>query len=184
MLRLIVPALLTLSLLIGPSARAQTDTEPARREVARALIKAMDELTGPERSIKATSGAMRQGLQQQMAADHRLSPAQRQRAVDVMSEELTAAVTEMMREVMPTVYAGMEMLYVQRFSLAELQELLRFYTSSLGRKSVNVMLDDMPQLMQPMMNSMQAQAPQLHKRMEAATDRLRAEGIELKPAKP
>lgn len=184
MLRLIVPALLTLSLLIGPSARAQTDTEPARREVARALIKAMDELTGPERSIKATSGAMRQGLQQQMAADLRLSPAQRQRAVDVMSEELTAAVTEMMREVMPTVYAGMEMLYVQRFSLAELQELLRFYTSSLGRKSVNVMLDDMPQLMQPMMNSMQAQAPQLQKRMEAVTERLRAEGIELKPAKP
>jgi hypothetical protein len=73
---------------------------------------------------------------------------------------------------------------VQRFSLAELQELLRFYTSSLGRKSVNVMLDDMPQLMQPMMNSMQAQAPQLHKRMEAATERLRTEGIELKPAKP
>ncbi len=184
MLQLLLPVLIMLALLTAPDAKAQTDTEPARREVAKALIKAMDELTGPERSIKATSGAMRQGLQQQMAADHRLSPAQQRRAVDVMSEELTAAVTEMMREVMPTVYAGMETLYLQRFSLAELQELLRFYTSSLGRKSVNVMLDDMPQLRQPMMNSMQAQAPQLQKRMEAVTERLRAEGIELKPAKP
>jgi hypothetical protein len=184
MFRLIIPALLTLSLLTSPDANAQTDSEQARREVAKSLIKAMDELTGPERSIKATSGAMRQGLQQQLAADQRLTPAQQQRAVDVMSEELTHAVTEMMREVMPTVYAGMETVYVQRFSLAELQELQRFYTGSLGRKSVNVMMDDMPRLMQPMMNTLQAQAPRLQQRMEAVTERLRAEGIDLKPAKP
>lgn len=180
-----IPCLtLTTALLCSSPIWAQADTPEARREAAKALIKAMDELTGPERSIRATSGAMRQGLQQQLAADQRLTPAQRQRAVDLMAEEMTAAVTDMMREVMPTVYAGMEAVYVQHFSLPELQELQRFYTSPLGRKSVNVMMEDMPRLMQPMMGTLQAQAPKLQQRMEAAAQRLRADGIDLKPAKP
>jgi hypothetical protein len=178
------PLLLMLTVLAGPAAQAQTDTAETRRDAAKALIKAMDELTGPERSIRATNGAMRQGMQQQLAADQRLTPAQKQRAADVMTEEMTAAVTDMMREVMPTVYAGMEAVYVQHFSLLELQELQRFYTSPLGRKSVNVMMEDMPRLMQPMLGAVQAQAPKLQQRMEAASERLRAEGIDLKPAKP
>jgi hypothetical protein len=99
---------LLLMLTVRPKCQGADRHRASAPRSGQGLIKAMDELTGPERSIKATSGAMRQGLQQQMAADHRLTPAQRQRAVDVMSEELTAAVTEMMREVMPTVYAGME----------------------------------------------------------------------------
>jgi hypothetical protein len=58
--------------------------------VAKALIKALDEPTGTERSIQATRGAMRQGLQQPMAADHRLSPAQQWRAVEAVTERLRA----------------------------------------------------------------------------------------------
>jgi hypothetical protein len=158
---ILIPLLLALALLAGRPAQAQADTPEARRGVAQSLIKAMDELTGPERSIKATNAAMRQGLQQQLAAENRLTPAQQQRAVDAMSEEMTSAVMEMMREVMPTVYTAMENVYVQKFSLAELQDLQRFYTSALGRKSVDVMMEDMPRLMQPMMSSMQAQAPKL-----------------------
>ncbi len=181
---ILIAVLLALTLLAGRPAQAQADTPEARRGVAQALIKAMDELTGPERSIRATSAAMRQGLQQQLAGENRLTPAQQQRAVDVMSEEMTAAVMEMMREVMPTVYTAMENVYVQKFSLAELQELQRFYAGALGRKSVNVMMEDLPRLMQPMMSSLQAQAPRLQQRMEAVAERLRAEGIDLKPAKP
>lgn len=73
---------------------------------------------------------------------------------------------------------------MQHFSLLELQ-IKRFYTSPLGRKSVeDVMMEDMPRLMQPMMGTVQAQAPKLQQRMEAAADRLRSEGIDLKPAEP
>lgn len=182
---ILISLLLVLALLAGRPAQAQVDTLEGRRGVAKALIKAMDELTGPERTIKATGGAMRQGLQQQLAAEKRLTPAQQERAVTVMSEEMTTALTEMLREVMPAMYTAMEDVYVQNFSLGELQELQRFYTSALGRKSVNVMMEDLPRLMQPMMGSLQAQAPKLQQRLEATAERLRAEGIDLKtPNKP
>lgn len=176
----LIALLLAMALLAGRPAQAQADTPQARRAVAQALIKAMDELTGPERSVKASSAAMRQGIQQQLAAEQHLTPAQRQRAVDVMSQEMTAAMTEMMREVMTTMYTAMEDVYVQNFSIGELQEVHRFYTSTLGRKSMNVMMEDLPRLMQPLMARMQAQAPKLQQRLEAAAESLRAEGIELK----
>ncbi len=176
--------LLGLALLAGQPAFAQADTPEARRAVAQSLVKALDELSGPERSMRAVGATMRQAMQQQVAANPKLTPAQQQRAADVMSQEVMAALTETLKESMPALYTAMEDLYVQRFSLAELRELERFYTSATGRKSVSVMMDDMPALMQPMMRTMQGRAPMMQQRMEAAVERLRAEGIELQTGKP
>jgi hypothetical protein len=177
--RLAAIASMGMALLATEAAQAQSDTPEARRTLARELVKTMDELSGPERSMKAVGASIRQALQQQIAAESRLTPAQQQRAAEVLSQEASAAVADMLRSIMPTMYAAIEDLYVQRFSLAELQEVQRFYTSTPGRKSVVVIMEDLPQLMQPMMQRIQNEAPAMQGRLEAAAQRLREEGIEL-----
>jgi hypothetical protein len=76
-------------------------------------------------------------------------------------------------------YSAMTEVYATRFTLAEIRELQRFYTSETGQKSVTVMQDDLPRMMQPMMQTIQAQMPRLQQRIEAAMQQLRNEGIVL-----
>ncbi len=179
-------AVVTLCGLLAASlpAWAQADSPEARRSVAKALIKAVDELSGPERTMKVVSTSIYQALQQQIGANERLTSAQKERAAQVMSQEATAAVGELVREAVPAMYAAMEDLYVERFSLLELQEVQRFYSSIAGRKSMSVMMDDMPRMMQPMMKTMRDRSPQVQQRLEAAVQRLRAEGIDFEQVKP
>jgi hypothetical protein len=177
--RMLAALVLGACALAAGSAWSQSDTPEARRNEAQALVKAMDELTGPERSLKLVKSAILQGMQQQIGTSQQLSAAQQQRAAEVLSEAVTEGMTEMLKEVMPGMYATMVDIYVERFTLAELQEVRRFYVSATGRKSMTVMLEDMPRVMQPMMQAMQTQAPKLQLRMEAAAAKLRGEGIEL-----
>ena len=162
--------------------QAQTpETAQQRREAAQALVKSIDSLMGPERMVGAMRGAMQAPLEQQLRAASHLTLQQRDRAVAVLSETLGVTMGEWVKDMMPGMYATMTDIYVERFTLAELQELQRFYEGSAGRKSVTVMQEDMPRLMAPMMQSMQTRAPQLKERMEAAAARLAQEGINLKP---
>lgn len=175
---------LLLCLALGASlgvAHAQADTPEARREAATALVKSMDKLMGPERIMAALRGSMQAPLMQGIRANSRLTPAQQERAGQVMVDTLVDATAELMREIMPAMYNAMTEVYVTRFTLGEIRELQQFYASNVGQKSVTVMQDDMPRLMQPMMQSLQAQAPKLQQRIEAAVQKLRAEGIELQP---
>jgi len=158
---------------------AQTDTPEARRSVAQALVKSIEELSGPERSIQSVSSSIQQGMQQRINGNERLTAAQKERAVQVMSQAATEAVRELVREALPAMFGAMEDLYVERFSLPELQEVQRFYSSAVGRKSMTVMMDDIPRMMQPMMKTMRDRGQQIQQRLEAAVQRLREEGIEL-----
>jgi len=161
------------------TAFAQADTPEARHEAATALVKSMDKLMGPERMVGTLRGAMQAPMMQSIRANSRLTPAQQERAGQVMVDTMVDATTELMREVMPAMYGAMTQVYATRFTLAEIRELQRFYASEVGQKSVTVMQDDLPRLMQPLMQSMQAQAPRLQQRIEAAVQKLREEGIEL-----
>lgn len=161
------------------TAFAQADTPEARQEAATTLVKSMDKLMGPERMVSALRGAMQAPMMQGIRANSRLTPAQQERAGQVMVDTMVEATTELMREVMPAMYGAMTQVYATRFSLAEIRELQRFYASEVGQKSVTVMQDDLPRLMQPLMQSMQAQAPRLQQRIQAAVQKLREEGIEL-----
>lgn len=172
--------LLSLALLaVCGAAQAQADTPEARREAAAALVKTMDKLTGPERMMGTLRGAMQAPMMQGIRANNRLTPAQQERAGQVMVDTMVNATTEMMREVMPAMYTAMTEVYATRFTLAEIRELQRFYTSETGQKSVTVMQDDLPRMMQPMMQTIQAQMPRLQQRIEAAVQQLRNEGIDL-----
>lgn len=168
--------------LVAAAAQAQApETPQQRREAAQALVKTMDSLMGPERMMGAMRGAMQAPLEQQLRAASHLTLQQRDRAVAVLSEAMGSTLGEWMKEMMPSMYATMTDIYVERFSLGEIQELQRFYDTPAGRKSVTVMQEDMPRLMAPMMQSMQSRAPQIKERMEAAARQLAQEGINLKP---
>lgn len=165
---------------LAGAAQAQADTPEARRTAAKALVQVMDELTGPERMIGTMRAAMEGPLVQQIRTNTQLSAAQQQRATEVMLSAMTESFTELMREVMPGMYQAMTEIYVERFSLAEIEAVRGFYLSPAGRKSVTVLAEDMPRLMQPMMQNLQSQTPRLQQRVEAAQRQLGQEGIVLR----
>lgn len=174
-------AAMTASLLAISPAWAQSDTPQARRAVADALVKSVNEFAGPERIMKMLQTNIEAGALQQVRAASHLTVAQQERVAAVLSAEMTIAVSEMFKDLMPGMVELMTNLYVDRFSLAELQELQRFHTSPVGVKSMTVMMDDMPRVMQPMMQTVQAQTPRLVQRMQAAQAKLKDEGIDLAP---
>lgn len=159
---------------------AQADTFEARRTAALAVVKTLEALTGPERMMATMKGAMQAPILQQVRASTHLNITQQDRAAQVLVGELSAGMSELMQDVMPAVLTAMTEVYVERFTLAEIQDTQRFYESSAGRKSMSVMADDMPRLMQPVMQTLQARAPQLQRRVQAAVERLKQEGIDLR----
>jgi hypothetical protein len=124
---------------------------------------------------------MRAPLEQQLRSATHLTMAQRDRAANVMSAALTEGLGEVMGRVMPEMNAAMTRLYVERFTLAEIEAVRSFYESSAGRKSMAVVAQDLPQLMQPMMLAIQAEVPKLQGRVMQALERLAAEGIQVQP---
>lgn len=176
-------ATLTIALLIatGGNALAQADTPQARAQVAQELVQAMDSLMGPERMKATLQSAIRAPMEAQLKQASHLTLQQRDRAVAVLADAMGAETSSLLADVMPSLYAAMREIYVERFTLAELRELRQFYESSAGRKSLTVMQEDMPRLMQPMMQMMQGRTPQLRQRIEAAVRQLQSEGIELQP---
>jgi len=180
--RLATSALALLIALSG-SVRAQADTPQARAQVAQELVQAMDSLMGPERMRSTLQASIRAPMEAQLRQASHLTVQQRDRAVTVLSEAMSAETSALLADVMPSLYAAMREIYVERFTLAELRELRQFYDSSAGRKSLTVMQDDMPRLMQPMVQMMQGRAPQLRQRIEAAVRQLQSESIELQAPK-
>lgn len=163
------------------AAQPADDTPAARRAAAASLVEMVNQQVGADKMI----GNMQQLLQAQMLQlvqrNERLTPAQQERAAEVLSREMSTVMSETMTGIMPGVNTAMIDLYVERFTVAEITELQRFYESPLGMKAFAVM-DDLPRLMQPMMQSLQDMQPVLTRRLEAAVERLRLEGIDLAPA--
>jgi len=87
----------------------------------------------------------------------------------------------MMKAMKPALYAAMTQLYTERFSVGEIEELQRFYASSVVRKATTLTMEEMPRLMQPMMAGMRDWAPKIQERMQAAQATLKAEGIDISP---
>lgn len=167
-------------LALAGTAQAQADTPEARRAAATALVKVMDELTGPERMMGTLRSTMQAPLMQQIRTNTQLSAAQQDRAAEVLLGVMTQSLTEMMKEVMPAAYQAMTQIYVERFSLAEIEAVRGFYLSPAGRKSATVLAEDMPRLMQPLMLNLQSELPRLQRRVEAAQQQLEQEGIVLR----
>lgn len=164
----------------GPAAAQADDTE-ARLAAARQVVALTNEYAGPDRVIAAMKAGMQQPLEQRLRSATHLTMAQRERAVEVLTSALSDGLGEMMAKLLPELNAAMTRVYVERFTLAEIEAVRRFYDSPAGRKSMEVMAQDMPQLMQPIMQGLHAEMPKIHARAEAALQRLAAEGIVMQP---
>jgi hypothetical protein len=173
-----------LTLLPALPATAQPDDTEQRLAAAREVVALVNELAGPEKMMGAMKASLRAPLEQQLRSATHLTMAQRDRAADVMTAALSEGMAELMARLMPEVNAAMTRVYVERFTLGEIQAVRAFYDSAPGRKSMTVMAQDMPQLMQPMMQGLQAEVPRMQGRVEAAIQRLAAEGIVLQPPQP
>ncbi len=171
----------TLTLACAAPALAQADDTEARLAAARQVVALTNEYTGPDKMMAAMKAAMQQPLEQQLRSAAHLTMAQRQRAAEVLTNALSEGMGDVMARLMPEVNAAMTRIYVERFTLAEIEAVRRFYDSPAGRKSMAVVAQDLPQLMQPIMQGMQAEAPKMQARAEAALQRLAAEGITLQP---
>jgi len=173
-----------LALLAALPAHAQPDDTEQRLAAAREVVALMNEHTGPEKMMGAMKASMRAPLEQQLRSATHLTMAQRDRAADVMTAALSEGLGEVMARLMPEVNAAMTRVYVERFTLAEIRAVQAFYDSPAGRKSMAVVAQDLPQLMQPLMQGLQAEAPRMQARVEAAIQRLADEGIALRPPQP
>jgi hypothetical protein len=169
--------------LCATTALAQTaaDTPEARKAAAEQLIRNIDDLMGPEKMAQSVRGAMQAPMLEGLRSHPRLTDAQRQRAAQLMGEDLGAVVGEMMVAIKPGLYAAMTSMYVERFSLAEIQELDRFYANPTVRKATLLGAEEMPRLMQPMMGALQQWGPRIQERANATIAKLKAEGIDISP---
>jgi hypothetical protein len=160
------------------------DTPQQRRAAAQALVKSLDSLMGAERMVQTMRSAMQAPMEQQLRSASHLTFQQRDRALAVLSEAMASTMVEWAQEMLPSTYAAMTEIYIERFSLPEIEELQRFYTSAAGRKSMTVMQEDMPRMMAPMMQNLQARGHLIKQRMDAAVESLAKEGIQVKPPGP
>lgn len=172
--------LVAAGLLWTTPAAAADDTPAARRAAAEALVATVNQQMGVDKMMGNMQEMMQGQMLQLVQRNERLTPAQQERAAQVLGREMSAAMSETMASIMPAVNAATIDLYVERFTLAELADLQRFYTSPLGTKAFAIM-DDLPKLMQPMLQALQDAQPVIAQRIEAAVERLRLEGIDLSP---
>ena len=170
-----------LTLLAGLPLAALADDTEARLATAREVVALMNEYTGPEKMVGVMKGAMRAPMEQQLRSASHLSMAQRDRAAEVLSGAMSDSLAEIKGRLMPEMNAAMTRLYVERFTLDELRAVRDFYASPAGRKSMTVVVQDLPQLMQPMMQGLQAETPKLQARVQQAVRQLAEEGIALEP---
>ena len=174
----------TLSLTAALPAAAQADDAERRLAAARQVVALMNEHTGPEQMMAMMKASLRAPLEQQLRSATHLTLTQRDRAADVMTGALSEGLGEVLARLMPEVNAAMTRVYVERFTMAEIEAVRKFYDSPAGRKSMTVVAQDLPQMMQPMMQAVQAEMPRLQGSVMKAIESLAAEGIQLQPPSP
>jgi len=157
------PALLVLALTVAAAAAPARADEQARLDLAIELLAQMD-MGQVMASMEGQIQAMIAGQLEQMATCEAMRP-----ALDAYARDSGALISESFGG--DAFIAEAAKLYVEVFDRDELQGLLEFYRSPLGRK----MLDKMPELMQGSMAVAQQHVESLMPRIEALATTLGAQ---------
>jgi hypothetical protein len=157
------------------------DTPDARRAAATVLVQTMSRVMGPERLLAAMRAGIEAPLAQQVRTDTRLTLAQQNRVIELIGAAMSEVLSEALAQALPQQYAAMTELFVERFTLSEIEAVTQFQSSPVGIKSMTVMQEDLPRLMQPVMQTLQSLQPRILQRLEGARQQLQREGIELRP---
>jgi hypothetical protein len=124
-LRLLSALLLMLSLFADPAARAQDANEAKRLELGQQLI----DLAGAKNSIAQMLDQIAPGLTQLV---QQANPGKEKEVAEVMNQFIVPK----MKENLPEALRECAVVYANHFSEEELQQLIAFYQSPLGRKLV------------------------------------------------
>lgn len=159
----ILPTLLLLLVLCAPALGA--DIAPAKAQMIRQLM----DMTGAHNMSLQFAKVMNQQVAQVLKATQPDVP---ERALEVVENEIN----RMMEQEAPALLNRLAPIYDRQFSETELQQLIAFYQTDLGKKTITVM----PTIMRESLAAGQAwgqeMAPKLMTRLEA---RFKQEKIEL-----
>jgi|GEM_PF-5334913 len=173
--------LVALSLLVTHVAQAQTDTHEARREAALALIESVEAVMGPKRVAQEWITTMQAPVVRALSNSQAFSEAQKRRALQVLEEELSGVMARMLSEFGPLIHHSVVTLYVQRFTAEEIKELQRLYSNPLLRRAA--LLNPQGTVTQIMTAGMQKWTPSFTQGIDAALNKLKNEGIDLRAQK-
>jgi hypothetical protein len=170
--------LLVVLCLAHATAWAQQSETSHKQKLAKELI----EVTGSIDEIKKVSGQMSGMIRQQLVTDFQkrmpqLTTQQVNRISDVMAKVIGDEMNLALGEMIPVMMQSIEGLYVSKFSLEELTEIHRFHLSPAGRKSQSMMINELPQLLAPMMGQMSNIGQRMAPRLQIAFQQLVDEGV-------
>jgi hypothetical protein len=84
-----------------------------------------------------------------------LTETQLKRVGDKYMEVITPSINKFMLEIIPTLNAGLAKSHADKFSLSELEAIYKFQSSELGRRLQAFTMNEMPEMMKPMMAASQ-----------------------------
>jgi hypothetical protein len=165
------------TLFIQGTAIAQTSETAQKQKMARELMEVM----GSTDELKKITSQMSTVIRQQLMTDlqrraPQLNTVQLNRASDVMSKVISDEINISMSEMLPAMMQSFENLYATKFSLEELTELHRFMLSPIGRKNQSMVINELPQVMTPVMTQISNIAPRMAPKLQAAMKQLVDEG--------
>ncbi len=132
----------------------------------KAIIELM-EVTGAQKLLPRMAKQMGVGMAQSM---HRTNPKIPPEALAILVEELEKT----MKEATPGLMAHMVTIYARNFSEKEVRDMIAFYQTETGRKTLTVMPKLMQESMQASMKIMSSIGPGLRARVR---ERLKREGL-------
>jgi ribosomal protein S13 len=161
---------------------AQQSDVAQKQKLAKELI----EVTGSLDEIKKVGSQMSGVIRQQIVTDlqrrlPQLTNQQVTRISEVMSKVVTDEMNVAMMEMVPAMMQSLEAVYVSKFTLEELTEIHRFHLSPAGRKSQSMVMNELPQLLAPVMTQISSVGQRIAPRMQSAMQQLFDEGILPRP---
>lgn len=161
---------------VGASHSASAADAASNKQVlAEKLVQLQIELV----NLSATTDQVVQSAANQMDQEFRAqvpgkSDSYYQKVNAIVVRELSASIKDTLAKALPQLSRNVEEVLVTRFSEEELRQMWDYQSSPTGRKSVQVMNQEMSRLMESVQKAFEASAPELARRVDAA---LRREGI-------
>ncbi len=159
---------------------AQTEALLENRQIAREIVISQEANARLPNFFRQIGTTMRQQMTDTIKRDNpNLTAAQLSRVSQLYGDAAAQGIEAWMKDSLPKIQDATIDLYVRRFSLQELQQLKIFHTSDLGKKSLSVTMEEIPELMAPLVKDAGQFGGAMGKRFVEIYMQLESEGIVL-----
>ena len=164
----------------GPALAQDADAAQKRKLIAEIFAVQMDGFS-EKKLLEQLEPLLRKQFETAIApSTANLTSQQRSRVTDVFVKLMREELDGYLRTAMPNMIAGFENMYLTKLSSNELVELHKFLTSDLGKKQAKMTLEELPRLMEPVMQASAQMGQRIGPKMAAEFLKLESEGIRLK----